>query len=764
MVFIRRNIWLAFYLVVILLTAVAAGGLYLSYQQIYQEHAMRQSNITRISANSLSASFAQYETILDILASQVQLVHEDSPLDVNSVFMRAVERDPTIASISLSRLDGNIELQVPHSDLPVMMTQEPHWSSFRDAMDSSKMVVGRTYYDGALNNLVIPFRKAVLNSQGQAAFVMSLSIDLKQGFDYFINKVQDTPLSDTYLFREHDRYFQIAPSAQVYLPQVYQYQVPQADIEASIVQLERVTGQPYRAIKQSGEVHINEIQHPSRRSQSAGVYLPDYKVWVSTETDLSHIQQQFLDKVVVFVFLYFLSLLIMFLMFRNIARAEARQRAALDFQANHDYLTKLRNRYYLDRYFESRSSDKPFTLVAIDVDRFKVLNDSYGHSFGDRVIKQIGARLRQVITADDVALRLGGDEFLIVTSSVTLSHIEQLCERTLHVLCQPYRHGESEVLISVSMAVSRYPNDGDDPAQILKNIDLSMNKAKLEKGRIYYYDKSLLDEVESKLQIEQQLKQALDNQEFFLTYQPQMTLDNQLKGIEALIRWNNPTLGFVSPAEFISVAEATGYMNQIGSFVIREALDQIGRVKRELGVSFDLSINISVKQLQSPSFYDDLVAAIESTQFDRHSLLLEITESLFIDNVEETVVLLTKLKEQGIRVSLDDFGTGYSSLSMLRKLPIDELKLDRSFSCDLLEDGKAYAMVEGVVNIAHHLGLKTVAEGVESSQTVNCLSHLGNDLFQGYYFAKPLELSDLIQFIQQHADDSSLALKKLSTL
>ncbi len=382
------------------------------------------------------------------------------------------------------------------------------------------------------------------------------------------------------------------------------------------------------------------------------------------------------------------------------------------------------------------------------MDNFKTINDSYGHELGDQVLRAIARRLGSLVSGRDLLVRYSGDEFIAVVYDRTPAQLEELTSRTTSLLHQPYVVGDYSFVLSASIGVAAYPRDGQDLDEVKRYADLPMYEAKKNRNSTTFFEKQLKEAFLSNALIEQQLRQARQREELYMMYQPQIDLDGRLHGVEALVRWHNSELGHVGPDKFIPIAEATGEMPAIGAFVIDRALAEINAIHLECDELFELSINISVKQFLELDFYAQLLAMLEKHRFNIQRLVLEVTENVFIDDVVGVMALMNKLKQLGIQISLDDFGTGYSSLSLLKRLPIDELKIDKSFVDDMLHSDSASAMVESIIAIAEKLGLSTVAEGVETAEQRAALSNMGCTLFQGYYHSKPLRAEQLVQFIK----------------
>jgi len=418
--------------------------------------------------------------------------------------------------------------------------------------------------------------------------------------------------------------------------------------------------------------------------------------------------------------------------------------AELAHQALHDPLTGLPNRTLLiDRLNQALARHQRaggLVVVAfMDLDRFKLVNDSKGHPVGDALLVALARRLEGALRAVDTVARFGGDEFVMVSECVeTDADVAAIATRLTGVLDEPFPLGEEELHISgsVGLAVAR---NGETADELIRNADAAMYFAKeRERGGFAIYQEPLHAGVVSRLETERDLRRALDEKEFFLHYQPVCSLATaEVVGVEALIRWEHPTRGLVSPADFIPVCEETGLIVPIGEWVLSEAGRQARRWREEHGISLAVSVNLSARQLLRSDLTALVATMLQDTGADPADLCLEITEGTLLQDMHAAVRHLAALRSLGVRISIDDFGTGYSSLSYLRMLPLDELKIDRSFVNHVAEDASAAAIVESVITLGHALGLRVVAEGVETAAQLSTLRDLGCDLAQGYYLARP---------------------------
>lgn len=426
----------------------------------------------------------------------------------------------------------------------------------------------------------------------------------------------------------------------------------------------------------------------------------------------------------------------------------------LDVQANHDPLTGLVNRSYLihllDQAIVHADSRYAVAVLFIDLDRFKSVNDIYGHAAGDDLLRNVAQRLQSEVRLSDIVARQGGDEFVVVATGVhNASAVSDLGRRLLQALSCPFAVGSESVTLSASIGITLCPAESANASEALRNADIAMYEAK-RRGRngMQFYDQHIEQQTSEIHRIEVQLRGAIERGELSVVYQPLVSLDSgQVRSAEALLRWNSPLLGPVSPATFIPVAEQRGLIHAVGGWVLDTALGQLS-LWRATGQP-DLSVSVNVSALQFER--DDFIAQVQAT-LDRHglpgnALTLELTEGSLLSDFDASNIKLKQLRALGIQVALDDFGTGYSSLAYLRTLHVDIVKIDRSFIWALQDDGLTF--VEAIVRIAHHLRLRIVAEGVETPEQCGSLQRLSCDLGQGYLFARPLASDEFMAFAAQ---------------
>ena len=441
----------------------------------------------------------------------------------------------------------------------------------------------------------------------------------------------------------------------------------------------------------------------------------------------------------------------------GIARDVSERKAAeerLERQALHDELTTLPNRRLLrDRLSQTLArAERDRCLVAVvflDLDRFKLINDSWGHAEGDKVLVSIAGRLRSIVRGSDTVARFGGDEFVVVREGVRSSDdVSGYLTRLTTEIQRPIQLGDNEVVVNASLGVA-LGGAGDTPETLLRDADAAMYKAKSRgRSRTEIATKAVHTEAESRLSTELALRRSLSRDEFDVLYQPVVAVDGgRLLGVEALLRWRRPDLGLVGPDAFIGIAEDTGLIRPLGAWVLHQACRQLHHW-RGVGVSGGVvSVNLSGRQLSSSDLVGNVLGAIANADIDPTDLSFEITESVLMEDVERSAMVLRSLKDIGVGLAIDDFGTGYSSLAYLRRFPVDALKIDQSFISRLGADATDHAIVSAVTALGHALGLVVTAEGVETAEQLRILADLGCDAAQGFLFARPIPPSELAMFL-----------------
>jgi len=433
-------------------------------------------------------------------------------------------------------------------------------------------------------------------------------------------------------------------------------------------------------------------------------------------------------------------------------------------QANYDDLTNLPNRSLLiDRLKQETRAAKreghKLGLLSIDLDNFKLVNDTYGHVIGDKLLKGAAVRLQSCIRDSDTLARLGGDEFSIILRDIKS---EEDCSIVANKIILNFKNAFSidgcESFVGTSIGITLFPNDSDDADILIRNADIALYRVKeTEKNGYCFFKEEMDQEIANKMKLTNELHKALEHNEFSVYYQPIIDAKTGLiSSAEALIRWKHPQRGFVSPDEFIPLAEQTGLIAPLGEWVLKTACFTAASWSKLTNSAPRISVNLSVRQLQLEFTKQDVENIIKQSGLDASHLIFEITESLVMHNSDEAIAWMNSVKELGVTFSIDDFGTGYSSLSYLKKLPVNNLKIDREFIRDIVDNQEDASLVKTIIAIGQSLRLKTIAEGVEDEQQLNYLRKMGCDYIQGYYYSKPIPADEFAKLLSNWKSDSKL--------
>jgi diguanylate cyclase (GGDEF)-like protein/PAS domain S-box-containing protein len=443
---------------------------------------------------------------------------------------------------------------------------------------------------------------------------------------------------------------------------------------------------------------------------------------------------------------------------RHLRAAEER----VEFLAYYDTLTGLPNRNELAKRLDMevvrvRRNQSFGALIFIDLDNFKNINDSLGHPAGDLVLQEMAQRLKGQVRGDDTVARLGGDEFIVILSSLSqegrqaISRAREIANKILDVISMECRIHETELHVTASIGISMISEDAISGHDLLRFADTAMYQAKREgRNRLEFFSESMSSEVTRQLELENQLHRALKEDQFRLHYQPMVNTAMETIGVEALIRWENPELGLVEPAEFLDVLESSGQIVEVGSWVIETALKQMTLWMDQglVAEDFMLCINISPRQFRDAQFADYIHGQLARVNVPPQNIMMEVTEHNIIHNLDDAILRMKELIHSGISFSLDDFGTGYSSLAHLKNLPVNQIKIDRSFVQDICDDPGDQAMVASILALSKHLGLEVVAEGVEELDQFHLLKQYGCKIYQGYYFSAPLSPDKMTGYLE----------------
>ncbi len=757
--FLKKNIWLIYYVLLLL------GMVYLiittdsQWSSIQNKKNSDLAYLNRIFSSSVASSLDQYEIMLDLLGQQ--LLAQQDVFDKGRITRqldKVMQRNKAFVGFGYSTVDGDILVGSSNLDLskmPNLKQSENTRSTFIAALESEHMVLGKTYFLKAINGWVIPLRKAIRDDDGKVRAVMIAGIDPGLLLPS-LNELnpQDSPVSAQLMSDPNFLRLYLNSSAK---QEISEKLLGKPVLPTTVEQHTRdiseqlgMTLQQLRESKASAEymsIGVNDL-----KISVSLFYIPKYQLWSILFIPQRVMIQQMIDTLVPSLIAFVGVFIVIYFLFRYIDNNDRKTRQQLVRQAHQDFLTGLNNRLYLNQKESEWISDSHtgFFVLFIDLDNFKNINDSYGHSIGDAILKQVASRLEFCFDQTGLICRQGGDEFIILYRSDDEEFICQSARQTLQTIRQPYSIEHYHFNIGASIGISHFPRDGVNFSELFSAADAAMYRAKEARNNYFVFTEELREQAVLKAKIEQALHTALQNNEISMVYQPQMNRLDKPHGVEALVRWNNPELGTITPQQFIPVAEDNGKIIELGHFIIDQSLkDLTSKVAQNDKYNLQLSLNISIRQLQEKGFFQYLENALRSYKFPSSKLTLEITESIFTNDFDLVLPILNQIRSYGIKISLDDFGTGYSSLSMLKNLPIDELKIDKSFIDFIAKNMQDKQLVGSILEIAEHLGMIVVAEGVEDEIQSGILKAYHCDFQQGYYFSRPLPVDDLQVFIEK---------------
>ncbi|WP_428034127.1 bifunctional diguanylate cyclase/phosphodiesterase [Amphritea sp.] len=753
----KKSIWSIFYILTIFFLICLIAVSYIGWNNIYLQYQKSQENTLKLIASSTHSLYQTHEVMLDILG---QRFIEDSGYKDNIRSMKILDaallESPAITSIAIVNPQGQMLYATNGLDVsgfPNLLEQEESRKSFLAVMESQKMMFGRTYYFKPFNDWIVPIRKAIRDSQGNVRMVITAALRLEKSFGFIVKNADENDQYNTLIIRDDDQYIQYASNG----PD-NNYEVYRSPFSAEkLVNIEKSLGQHYEHSEDELKRTEHIVSFPYTGDEKVQYlaslkYDNTYKLWLLSTTKMDIITTAFTNLVKIYLSIFVAVEIILYTLVRIIFNAAKKRNEDLLYQATHDQLTGMPNRSYLQTNIYSwiRDPTKPFSLLYIDLDRFKSINDSFGHQCGDQLLLDLARRLQSIQPKDSIIIRHGGDEFVVLTPLVDTEEVMALSQTIIETICKPYRVNNLKLHIGASIGIAQYPVHGESFDILLRSADIAMYESKKIKNSIHLFEDKMEEGYLQNVKIEQALRSAISDDELFMVYQPQVTPEGDFYGVEALVRWQSATLGFVPPDRFISVAETSGQMPAIGNFITQQTLKDVKEVQSTLNRSFHTSINISVRQLMEVGFAERFIQSIQTNNLANASITLEITESLFIEDIDHIVPLLQEFKDHGFEISMDDFGTGYSSLSVLRRLPIDELKIDKSFIDVMFVDESSQKMVQNIIMIGKNLEMDIVAEGVETREQVDILKAFGCDRIQGYHFAKPMRKEALIQYIEEH--------------
>ncbi|WP_409425621.1 MULTISPECIES: EAL domain-containing protein [unclassified Pseudoalteromonas] len=719
------------------------------WRNIEKEYRTSSQNRVDFSAQALKSTLRNKELMLDLIGRDI-LSNNNLPEKTSTIKLldNILLENPVLLGFGLFNPQGEIIYYSSNLNASTMINlkkNEKTRQSFAQTLSSDKMVVGQTYFNQSLQEWVIPIRKSLRDKSGSVIAVMTAGLAVSRGAKY-LNILQSN--SDDYIIiaREIDGFIQYTSVKDADIASYTKTKIKQA-LGLSDNSLIKQTGKDKEIFKSSGEVFSIDTHIGDKPYITSAKFDNRYQLWTLSNRAMQPIKSVFYWKVCWYSFIYLLICTLLYFGFRFIARAEQKRIDELFYLSRNDDLTKLPNRKALRDSFEAKK-ETSFSLAIINITNLRSMNNRFGMEYSDKAIKTYAAMLQATFAAPYLVFRNSGNEFCIITPHLLDEQNRHVFEQSLASSIQHYEVNNSERLLNISVGVANYPEHGTNKSKLVRSAHLANQWAKDTGQWLCHYHAGIKQAYLRRLKVEERLNVALSEQSFSMAYQCQVNEQGKIHAMEALIRWHDSELGMVSPAEFIAIAEQSDLIFKIGDFVLSRSISEFATMQQHNDTPLELAINISVMQFQSSAFIPKLLQSIEAHNVAPRSIILEITESLFMDNLEHVIETILSLKSRGIRFSMDDFGTGYSSLSLLRRLPIDELKIDKSFVDDILIDPKSISMVQSIIAIANSHNISVIAEGVEEQAQFDMLVDIGCKRFQGYYFYKPVNATSVIEYLQ----------------
>lgn len=735
------NLWLIYIIITIIIVFISFLTFYNEWKSLKNKYTQQLISLNRITSQNTLSFFNQQESIFRILGDT--LLRDDAnnyPERSRKTVEKMLSVNKSLVAFGLAAYNGQLLLVSniePKKSLPNLMENQKSKKSFEKARKSNSLMLGRTYLLKSSNTWGMPIRMAIKNKYEQTVFVLTAGISLDGGNSAL--NVKELP----------DDYKIQVLRADAYI----QFQNPIAKNE-----YDKVYNKPYskklfnkiKKLKNNELVVFNSIVENDERL-SAAIYIKQLDLYTIVSIPYQKIIKEYQSKIYIWLSLLLVLIFVLFIIFKYTIDTQTAISNKLKYIARNDSLTDLPNRFALYEEIDKKvKNQEKFYLFFLDLDNFKFVNDTYGHFIGDRLLKHVATLLKSLISSKDYIARQSGDEFILLISEQNHEPVRNLAIKILELFEEEIILNNNEIFTSVSIGIANYEKNDKKSSDILNKADIALYKAKETKSSYVFFSESLYKESKQYLDIEVNLRKAIKNNEFSIVYQPKILANTKkIVGVEALIRWKNNLLGLVSPEIFIPIAEKSGFINEIGEYVLKNAQKDILDVWAKTNNKFFLSVNVSPRQISTNKDASRLKTLIKDSSFPAQKFIIEVTENVFIKDINKTIALLKEFRSLNIGVSLDDFGTGYSSLSILSKLPINELKIDKSFIKDIELNNDNLMLVKTIINIATSMNLNVVAEGVETQNELAILDDLACEIYQGYYFSKALNKEDLIDFINK---------------
>ncbi|TEW43555.1 bifunctional diguanylate cyclase/phosphodiesterase [Psychromonas algicola] len=740
---LNKKTWFIYYCLIAIGFLLLIINVNSKYNELLAEKKHEQFYITKIIKADIDATLSKYETMIDLINEDF---NEDSSLN-QTILRNILQKSELLGGFALYNMDGKLLAKSDNlSDELYNIKSSTYFDS--KTLQSDTLTISKPTFSPLTNRWIIPIRQHLINPNGEVIGYMGASINIKKLEEKwshskaFNNNIELTLDNSFYRLM----YTGVTPGDE---EATYKTPLSATQINNIEIQLKKqnLSLDFLRSTDSVGQIILPTEDGDMLHSIA---YDNNYHFWTHSSRPLNGLATPLLHATGYYMLLLILLLTIGFFLFRWIVKVEESKLYELTYKSHHDDLTGCYNRSVLPHLTDKLiKSQKNFSLLYIDLDNFKNINDSFGHEYGDLLLQEVSTRIQSNLAPlSGELIRYSGDEFILLLETNDKQTIQSFTIRLLTELAKFHSIENNSFSVTGSIGITRYPNDSRSLDTLISYAENSMAIAKKVKNQYLFFSQEVHEKLLKEAQIEQALHYAIDNNEISLVFQPQLDRRQNLYGVEALVRWRSKELGFIPPDVFIPIAEESGLMPKLGQYIMNTAMHEISTLQKQLEVDFALSINVSVRQFVQVNFFDLLMASINNFGSESLKVTVEITESLFIESLDVLLPIFEKMKSNNISLALDDFGTGYSSLSMLKDAPIDELKIDKSFVDQISTNKKDQAMVKSIIGIGKNLDMRVLAEGVETIEHVKILENAGCDLFQGYHFSHPLSIYQLYEFIK----------------
>ncbi|MCD6525636.1 MAG: EAL domain-containing protein [Desulfuromonas sp.] len=742
-----RPVCYLFVLFVVFGLLSSVSFLYKSYRVIHNDYCQKLAYLNQLQVQNAEMTFEQYETMLRITGNRLVEAGVDRYPEKGRHIIESMKTvNESLVGLGIIRPDGQLLLvsTIPAGvPLPNLLDDEQSRAGYNEVMATDHLLLGRSFFMKQLAQWTVPMRVALRDEMnGEVHHVMAAGLSLTDKVGPWSHGNLDDGIVTT-VVRGSDGYIMAKNPCDINFAQLFTTPLTVAEMAT----LEKIKNDPQSSVTVTPGM------------LAAGHYLAKYDLYIITEEPVDHLYSEWKRSSMPLLLVLLASAALAIVVFRYISCLYRHAQAKIIFQATHDSLTGLPNRQMIYEQIEKKiaeSSDEhgEFAVLFLDLDNFKQINDNFGHSVGDDVLKKMARRL---VHDDDFWLvgRQGGDEFIVVTGAINNSdEIHRIAHKLLKIAGENISIESYEINLGTSVGVSIYPHDGSDADTLLRSADTALYKSKaIKRGQYLFYCEEMNRQSQRRLVVENQLRKSVQRQELTVHYQPlYQPHTDDICGCEALLRWKNSELGVVSPDEFISVAEDSGLIEELGLFVLERALTDIKQLNDQRTAELKVAVNVSTKQLLYSPIVWQLQDLLHRFEVSPSMLKIEITESVLIEDFDRAIEVLRQISQLGILLSIDDFGTGYSSLAYLSKLPCEEIKIDRSFIQNILTHRDDESLVQSIIAMAKALNRTIVAEGVETAEHLEKLTAFGCDIIQGYHISRPIPLDEFTAFLGQYDD------------